>query len=113
MSERKTWDRPSHFICARDCRFGRTTVVGGWVVSTVGDYRPTSNGGRQEQIGDGRTYETMVFPLAKLCDDPECKCGGMPVVEQWAEKDFEGYNSKAEAMVGHRRMVQKWDPERS
>lgn len=104
----KEWPVPSHFIGAKRCRYGRTSLVGGrWVVSTVGDYRP--DGGGQESIGYDRTYETMVFPLAKLCDDKLCDCGGRPVIEEWGGLDMAGYHSEAEAALGHELMVRKWE----
>jgi len=57
------WDKASHFIGSRDCRFGVTDVVNGYIVSTVGDYWPSWPPDRQAPmtIGVDRYYETMVF----------------------------------------------------
>lgn len=106
---RTHFSRPAHFVGSESCQFGITDIVGHYIVSTVGDYRPNYSGGRQEPIGYGRTYETMVFAWkeGKRCEDAECGCE-IPFADSYMELDFEGYNSKSEAEDGHRRMVNKW-----
>lgn len=120
---------PAHFICSQDCRFHLATYVGGFIVSTVGEYFPdavlreilaTTKGvvleGRGddrradymkkvgfEDIGAGRKYETMVFP-AKSSGETCCP---------WEPYDYDpldtrGYNDPGEAARGHLLLCEKW-----
>lgn len=122
-----------HFICADKCRFHLNTYVGGYIVSTVGEYWPeravreiharvyNSEWHREnnhllgdnydaaymkrfgfEEIGCGRTYETMVFK-AKKTDYICC-----PWQMSGAELDFLGYNNEDEASKGHMKLCNKW-----
>lgn len=132
-----TWEwygSAGHFICADHCQFHLATKVGPWLVSTVGEYLPDS-GVREvlaksrgielegrgyareadwmrkagfEQIGSGRKYETMVFPVGDdRCTVADCDCG-MPVVTDWSELDADGYNLRGDAQRGHLAMCEKW-----
>ena len=72
-------------------------------MSTVGDYRPRGDRGERETIGDGRTFETMVFRLLSVADTrhrccPRCPGGGV-------ELDMVPYNSEEDAQLGHERVV--------
>lgn len=61
------------------------------------------------EIGMDRKYETMVFQHnGRICDDPGCNCGGLPVDVNPGELDYAAYNSALAANEGHARMVQKW-----
>lgn len=133
-SEWQWFGSAAHFICGSDCRFHLATIVGPWLVSTVGEYLPDSNvreifaesrgitlEGRgderraswmrqvgYEDIGYGRKYETMVFPVSdEVCTADDCDCG-MPVVSDWSERDSDGYNVRGDAHRGHYEMCQKW-----
>lgn len=137
MSERAEWEwfgSAAHLIVGQDCRFHLATVVGPWLVSTVGEYLP-DEGSREilarsrgivlegrgdarradymrkigyEQIGAGRTYETMVFPVSgNRCTAEDCACE-MPVVSDWSELDSDGYNVRGDAHRGHYAMCEKW-----
>lgn len=86
---------PGHFIGASRCVWHLTTVVGGYIVSTVGDYRPFAEDQKPTEIGFGRTFETMVFRAGKPCARPECMC-------------FAPYNTAGEAQAGHEAMVAKY-----
>lgn len=124
-----------HFICGSDCRFHLCTLVGEYLISTVGQYWPDEGvreilaksrgimlSGRgderrndymkkigYEQIGFNRLFETMVFKAGKRCADPDCNCG-LPEIAS-SELDFEGYNTAGDAASGHVRMCHKWaDP---
>jgi len=101
MIEEKDWvwtGYARHFIGGSDCRFFMGTEIGDYLVSTVGEYRPK---GTIEEIGNNRTFETMVFPLSDDC----CSCGcGMRTVGDLTELEFEGYNTPLEAREGHMRM---------
>jgi hypothetical protein len=101
-SDWKWQGHAAHFICAADCQFHMATLIGGVVVSTVGDYKPQHRGGKQDKIGCDRTYETMVFPAEP---DPDCGCA-QPT--DLGELDMEGYNSHPDAIAGHMAMCVKW-----
>lgn len=99
-------DGPMHFIGAKSCKFSRAHLVGPYVVSTVGDYQPQGDGW-SIPIGWNRFYETMVFRSTGPCTDPECTCGGKPVLD-YDELDMRGYTTREEAERGHAEMVEKW-----
>ena len=111
------WERGSHFCGVADCRFGITDVVNGYIVSTVGDYRPQSRNAQRMEIGLNRFYETMVFvDSGQRCAQKACSsannesCGGLPVPYGaiWSRVDFQGYRTEEEARVGHDLMVQMY-----
>jgi hypothetical protein len=109
-----------HFICGRWCRFHLCTLVGEYLVSTVGEYvHPShSNGSEAEEerwliknypsadIGFGRKYETMVFTAGERCLSSECNCG-LPTISGGA-LDFLGYNTAGDATKGHLMFCQTW-----
>lgn len=123
---------PGHFICARDCRFHLSTYVGGYIVSTVGEYEPSmevreilakSRGmtlegkgdARRadafkklgwEEIGCDRTYETMVFKAEPSKDGPGSCCPYRMVDAH--DVAFAGYNSPDEAYRGHMELCREW-----
>ena len=124
-----------HFIASSDCRFHLCTLIGEYLVSTVGEYLPDSEvreimassrgitlTGRgdarranwmqkigYETIGLDRKYETMVFRVSgKRCEVPDCGCG-LPVVEEWGELDMNGYNDAGSATRGHYEMCRRWE----
>jgi len=122
-SEWEWFGAPAHFICARWCRFHMVTLIGSYVVSTVGEYvHPRNSGGGEqaeaewlrknwpgEDIGCDRKYETMVFRMSGRCDSETCGCGH-PFIDT-AVLDTTGYNTAKDANHGHRAMCDKWaDP---
>ena len=121
-----------HLIVGHDCRFHLCTVIGDYIVSTVGAYLPDSNvrdtmasvegiqlDGRGDarradwmrkkgyvEIGYQRLYETMVFKTnGRVCEAPSCNCG-LPE-HDGRELDFQGYNTAAEATAGHIAVCQR------
>lgn len=110
MSERRYFGRPGHFIAAESCAFHIHTHVNGWCVSTVGEYRPPQvwegDNWRArkrtdpiEEVGyDGRTYETMVFPL-----------GADDAPSDWSGVDMRGYTDREEAERGHEETVRRYE----
>ena len=138
MESREQWEWygvAAHLIVGRNCRFHLATIVGEYLISTVGQYVPDSDvrealaqtrgvtlrgwGDERErswmeqvgyeEIGAGRTYETMVFKVdaADRCAKSGCNCG-MPQVSEWSEKDSDGYNDAGAATRGHLLMCEKW-----
>jgi len=120
----ESWEwfgRPAHFICAQWCRFHMATLVGPWVVSTVGAYvHPRHGKGNErsesewlaenypgEEIGHGRKFETMVFRAdGSRCDAEGCGCE-LPGIDGH-ELDCNGYMTDGEATRGHTAMCRKW-----
>lgn len=132
-SEWRWFGTAVHFLAGEACRFHMATVIGDYVVSTVGAYLPDSKVWEiyaesrglklegqgdyrkadwmkkvgYEDIGDGRKYETMVFRLDGYCDAPDCRCGGGPRIDP-SELDFSSYNDALAARLGHMAMCEKW-----
>jgi hypothetical protein len=94
-----------HFIGAISCRFHLSTRVGGYRVSTVGDFHPPSlpgDGEGPKEIGLRRLYETFVFQV-----DGHGEHGEGDVTD-WSEVDAEGCNDATEAERIHMAMCRKW-----
>ena len=108
-----TWlPHAAHLCVGNYCRFHIATEVGGYIVSTVGEYVPDSimhkiRGKDRtgfEDIGWGRKYQTMVFK-SQVVTQPTC-CPFRQ--DEGGELDMVGYNDPAEAMAGHMRLCRKW-----
>jgi hypothetical protein len=93
---------PAHFIGARECNFRLSTYVGGYIVSTIGEYRPFYSNKLQE-ISLFRKYETMIFLATK---GPNACCPY--VVKDYSDLDMVGYNTAEDAMKGHYAMCETW-----
>jgi hypothetical protein len=124
-SEWLWFGKAGHLIVGNDCRFHLCTLIGKYLISTVGEYLPDSQvreitaaskgvtlEGRgdareadfmrkigYEEIGHGRRYETMVFKAGKRCTEKECGCG-QPEIDGH-ELAFSGYNTAGAAAMGH------------
>jgi hypothetical protein len=120
-----------HLIVGHNCRFHLATYVGGYIVSTVGEYLPDApvreiiaesrgitlegKGDTRradymakigyEQIGAGRLYETMVFRAVPAFPGEDC-CPWRQ--RDGCELDFAGYNDAAAAFRGHLAMCEEW-----
>jgi len=114
LHPRESWvwqGSAAHFICGPWCRFHLATVVGQWLVSTVGEYvsaYDTKMHGESAQpttIGHKRLYETMVFRAGAACAEPEC---GGEYHADGQELDFAPANTRAEAYAAHRRLCELW-----
>jgi len=106
-----------HHICGRWCRFHLATEIGGYLVSTIGEYVPPSAGSSEQEerewlkahpYGDeialDAKYETKVFRT----DGKRCPCGcGQPDIEV-PEVEGRRYNHPADATAGHYAMCDKW-----
>ena len=98
----------AHLIVGARCQFHLATVVGDYLVSTVGEYKSDHRAKDFEEIGAGRLYETMVFRVTgEVCKLPDCNCGG-PEVEDWSEMDTNVYNLRGDATKGHMEMCERW-----
>lgn len=96
-----------HFICGSDCLHHMATKVGKYLISTVGEMRrrrPDGSWSSPEEIGSGRTFETMVFKLA----GGECGCGcGLPSIIP-SEIDFLPANDHKTADANHLKLCRKY-----
>lgn len=134
MSDRSKWiwmPHAGHFCCAKWCQFRLNTYVGGYIVSTVGEYIPPSEvreikaevrGIQLNGKGDNREadymkklgyeslgidpeyiYETMVFEARKSSE----KCCPYTII---VDKDKEQirYKTRGEAVEGHMKLCEKW-----
>lgn len=132
-AEWRWFGNAAHFIGGHMCRFHMATLVGPWIVSTVGQYWPeesvrniiaNSRGvtleGKgdaraadymekvgYEEIGHERTFETMVFRAGAPCAEPDCGCG-MPRLDPPSELDSGYYNDAGAATRGHYALCEKW-----
>jgi hypothetical protein len=130
-SEWEWFGNAGHFILGSDCRFHLNTLVGNWIISTVGEYFPdaeireiiaqcrgillTGQGDARradymekigyEDIGYGRKYETMVFAWnGKRCD---CGCG-QPSPDSFQEVEMQGSNDPIQARRGHMEFCRRY-----
>lgn len=89
---------PGHFCASHRCLFHMTTLVGNYLVSTVGELRHDMDRPEtRRKVAAGRFYETMVFPTEGVC---ECGCG-QPQIKNYCELTCRGYNTTKEAREGH------------
>lgn len=83
-SEWSWFGYPQHFIGAANCRFRMATMVGRWLISTVGDYHPHQNNLLEPPTTLGcdkdGLFETYVFP----CDGVD-GCGCCPRITELSE----------------------------
>lgn len=120
MSGRVYMGCPAHFIGSSSCVFHLATYLSsGFIVSTVGDYRPSvvdEHGVRPrrdadppERIGfspDGRDkYETMVFHAGP----GDTKCCPWVAVDVGNPLDQRRYATSEEAAEGHEAMCRQWE----
>lgn len=103
-SKWKWYGYSGHFIGGSQCAYHLATRIGKFLVSTVGDYRPRSEGGKKVQIGagDDAFYETYVF----ACDGEEDT--GDPIIPDFTEIDGERYAESIDAERGHYRYCEKY-----
>ena len=116
LEEYQSWDRPSHFISAPDCQFGHTTLVGKYVISSVGEM-PLHNSfrdlgtslspdGKFMYIGNGRIYETMVFEWSgELCQEEKCNCG-KAMIKNGREFAMRGAMTREQCLENHDELIE-------
>jgi hypothetical protein len=135
-SEWRWFGSAGHLIVAEWCRFHLCTQIGPFLISTVGEYVPdeavreihcVAHGiilegqgdarrydymrkvGYQE-IGYGRTYETMVFrTTGEVCHAAGCGCG-LPLIDGH-DLDMRGYLTAGAATIGHLELCRQYAAE--
>ena len=100
------YGKPGHLCVSDECRFHLCTKVGEYLISSVGDYRPSRLRGMVEPIGGGENeyYETSVFKCTggSACPSPKsCGCG-LPAVN-WASVITERSETCGECQSAHAR----------
>lgn len=125
---------PGHFICSKDCQFFLNTYIGGYIVSTVGEYWPD----RQVREIHAKIFDPKWFAESSSlkgdsfdraymqrfgyeeigCDRKyetmvfKAKKGAeicCPYgASNWSCIDSESYNSPLEAKNGHLKLCAKW-----
>lgn len=95
-----------HFHGHADCHWFRTTDVGDYRISSIGEYRP---GGLANPVLAfdlaGNAYETMVF---RLCGIAGCDELGARHVASWTNIAGKRYADAVAAHVGHEKMVKRF-----
>lgn len=101
-SEWKWYGYAGHFIGGKSCAYHLSTRIGGYLVSTVGDYY--SHNGVRTTLGASKDswFETMVFPCAG--EEPT----GDPIINDWSSIDGERYAESLDAENGHYRYCKKY-----
>lgn len=95
----------AHFVGADSCIFRMATYVGGYIVSTVGEYRPH---GVVQMIGADRKYETMVFKARKSKEPGHCEVCPWFIHDAGNNLDFDAYNEPKDAFAGHMKLCKRW-----
>lgn len=109
MSDSREWvwmPHAAHLIVSDRCRFHLATYVpSGYLISTVGEYKPAGSGEDDafETVGCDRLYETMVFPATPS----EHVCCPWTAAK-WTELECTGYNDPGAAAKGHVAACEKW-----
>lgn len=103
MTKIEWFGQAGHFVSAKDCQFHLHTHVGGYCISTVGEYIPRGERhpepiGGSAKVDRGRLYETMVF---KLTEDGSDILGESPL-------EMIPYWERNAANAGHMAAVKKW-----
>lgn len=112
-SDKWTWyGHAGHLCAAYNCRFHLCTKVGGYLVSTVGDYFER---GIRNTVGAYKDsfFETFVFNVlpGSSCSDLACLCG-LPNVD-WVNIEGVRCATAGEASKTHMRMCKKYDRRKS
>jgi hypothetical protein len=123
-----------HLIVGHWCRFHLCTLVGGYLISTVGEYWPERStreihaevhdpkwlAKNRQRKGDDFDHAYMKrFGFETIGYDRKyetmvfragspCECGcGIPQIDG-SEQDFAGYNEAADAARGHMEICERW-----
>lgn len=107
----KWYGNAGHLCVSNWCRFHLTTLVGDYVISTVGEYFPPHATERDcpqkpAPIGSGEDsiYETMTFKWT----GNTCECGcGLPNIDG-SELECKRYKTAKEATIEHYKTCEKY-----
>lgn len=97
---------PGHFCLRDECRFHLTTLVGPYLVSTLGAMIKRENPTEMVALASSPDcfFETIVF----FAREEQCECGcGLPDIGN--EIDSERYKTAENATKGHMKLCTKYD----
>jgi len=94
----------AHHICRARCQFRLATYVGGYIVSSVGEFLRERGDTAFDTVGSERLYETIVFKAKKS----GVKCCPYVITDAGNTRDFKGYNKSSAAIKGHMELCDKW-----
>lgn len=99
----KWYGYAGHFIGGKSCAYHLCTRVGGFLVSTVGDYYPRGRDGKRETLGAANDswFETFVFKCEGEDDHGDA-------IIDLGEVDSERYATSIEAERGHYAFCEKY-----
>lgn len=125
---------PAHFICSSHCQFVLATYVGGYIVSTVGEYWP-ERGVREihAEVHDkewldknkhlkGDNFDKVYFErfgyeeigadriyetMVFKAKKSKLKCCPYQIMVE-KQVDYKGYNKPEDAIKGHLKLCKKW-----
>ena len=94
-----------HLCVSNSYRFHLNTYVGGYIVSTVGEYYPYAQLQEMQTLGseEDSFYETMVFEARR---DKSITC--CPYTQSGENIDCVRYATAEKAHKGHLRLCRKW-----
>lgn len=106
-AERWKWfGMPGHLIVGDRCVHHLCTQIGGYLISTIGEYRPEGKKAGRETIGCDRFFETFVFNVPKKAARCDCGCN-MPKPD-YSEIDSLPANDAATADKNHMILCRKY-----
>lgn len=107
QDEWRWFGHAGHFIASRRCLFHLHTRVGGYRISTVGNYFPRDADEEPTEVGYRRLYETFVFRISGECCECDPPCG-QGELEDWNEIDSLSANDQMAAEANHLTLCQKY-----
>ncbi len=108
--ERSEWrwqGSPGHCIVGDRCVWHLNTVVGPWLVSTIGEYYPDGTRNPMRPIGAGRNYETMVMRAEACPPEHAAECGESHI-DSGECVDFAAAQTRVEAERNHNELCERW-----
>lgn len=97
----------AHFIGVENCLFRMATIVGDFIISTVGQYFYKEE---MKEIGCDRFYETMVFVAGESNGECFCCPKSIDLDNKYGPEGLEtiGYNNSEFAFDGHMEICGKY-----
>lgn len=137
MTTRRYFGHAGHLIVGAWCRFHLCTQVGGYLVSTVGEYWPERpsreihaqvhdlpwlkankhlkgdafDAAYMERFGYSEVgFARKYETMVFRLTNGECDCGcGLPQVADWSELDFASAKTAKDAAEAHERLCQQYE----
>jgi len=112
MIERDKWEwfgMAGHYVCRHQCQFHLCTVIGDYMISSVGARVETQKSRDWVDIGSERKFETMVFKLnnQERCAAEGCLCE-MPIDWDGNQLETRCCNTPGECQKHHMELCLKY-----